>query len=72
MGHLHEWISELQIHRNHYTRGSAPMRQYMDQNYTVPNLYNLYFHDMTSNKLPAVSSNKFTAVFKTDYNIVPR
>ena len=72
MWHLHEWISALQVHRSHYTRGEAPMRQYMDQHWSVPMLYNLYFRDMDQNGKASVSRTKFQAVFKTDYNIVLR
>ena len=72
MQHLHEWISALQVHRSHYTRAEAPMRQYMDQHWSVPMLYNLYFNDMDQNRKPFVSRTKFQQVFKEDYNIDPR
>ena len=72
MRHLHEWISALQVHRSHYTRAEAPMRQYMDQHWSVPMLYGLYYKDMDYEKKTHVSRTKFQQVFKEDYNIVPR
>ena len=40
MDHLHEFIGTLQVHPSHYTRGKAPLRQYMDD-YDIIKLCNI-------------------------------
>ena len=42
MTHLHEWISQLELHKSHYTRAKAPMRQYLDQGISVADLFRAY------------------------------
>ena len=71
MGHLHEFIGKLQVHPSHYTRGKAPLRQYMDQHCTIKSLYDGYVSDADEKKklLDWKNSEK---IFNDHYNIVPQ
>ena len=42
MDHLHTWISGLQVHPSHYSRGNQHTRQYLDQRYSTTDLYHHY------------------------------
>ena len=72
MDHLHEWISQLQVHPSHYSRGDTPSRQFLDQKYTTKQLWLIYKEHCMVLKLKGVSEEKFRFVFTHSYNIVSR
>ena len=80
MTHLHEWIAQLELHKSHYTRGHAPMRQYLDRGVSVADLFGAYTETcevLNRDKVPEdkqdhVSLPVFRDVFKYKYNIGPR
>ena len=72
IAHLHEFISTLPVHPSHYTRGKAPMRQYMDQHCTIKSLFDGYVFHAEVKGFKPVRSDKFRKVFNDQYNIVPR
>ena len=59
LDHLHEFIGTLQVHPSHYTRGKAPLRQYMDQHCTIKSLYDGYCAHAESQGFDPVRSDKF-------------
>ena len=71
MDHLHELIGELQVHPSHYTRGKAPLRQYMDQHCTIESLYDGYVSDANAKGINFVRLDKFRRLFNDHYNIIP-
>ena len=59
LDHLHEFIGTLQVHPSHYTRGKAPLRQYMDQHCTIKSLYDGYVAHAESQGFGPVRCDKF-------------
>ena len=72
MDHLHTWISSLQVHPSHYSRGSQHTRQYLDQRYSTTDLYHHYVEQCQRDGTQEVSQEKFRVVFTHCYNIVAR
>ena len=72
MDHLHTWISGLQVHPSHYSRGDQQTRQYLDQKYSTTDLYHHYVEHCEINEIQEVSPEKFRVVFTHCYNIVSR
>ena len=72
MDHLHTWISSLQVHPSHYSRGSQHTRQYLDQRYSTTDLYHHYAEQCERDEIKQVSQEKFRVVFTHCYNIVAR
>ena len=71
MDHLHEFIGELQVHPSHYTRGKAPLRQYMDQHCSIVSLYEGFAAKASALNIGIVRLDKFRRLFNDHYNIVP-
>ena len=72
MDHLHGWISDLQVHPSHYSRGNTPIRQYLDQKYSTKKLWEIYTDHCKILKIKEVSLEKFRVVYTHCYNIVSR
>ena len=71
MSEVHSFIMKLPVHQSHYTRGKAPMRQYMER-CTVTDLWKVYTRQCEEKGQTHVSYYKFHHVLNHSYNISPR
>ena len=69
MTNLHEFLSGLQVHKSHYSRGQSPMRQYTDPGVNTTTLWKDYVAQFIRDKKAFVTKNVFRTVFNNVYNI---
>ena len=72
MKKLHDWLSDLKVHKSHYSRGHSPMRQYTDSWLNVSKLWRDYISAGMRQKFEYVTQNVFRDVFTKVYNIGTR
>ena len=68
MADLHPFIISVPVNQSHYTRGKAPMRQYMER-CTVKELWQVYSSQREANEEQHVSYHTFLSVLNYSYNI---
>ena len=71
MFEVHSFIMKLPVNKSHYTRGKAPMRQYMER-CTVTDLWKVYSRQCEEKGQTHVSYHQFHHVLNHSYNISPR
>ena len=61
MSEVHSFIMKLPVNKSHYTRGKAPMRQYMER-CTIKELWQGYSTQREANEQQHVSYHIFAIV----------
>ena len=71
MSELHSFLMKLPVNKSHYTRGKAPMRQYMER-CTVKDVWKVYTSQCEAKEQQYVSYNQFYHVLNHNDKISPR
>ena len=69
---LHDWLGDLKVHKSHYSRGKAPLRQFLDHGLNINKLHSLCVNDAIRGEFEAVQLRVFRNVFNNIYNITTR
>ena len=72
MANLHEFLSGLQVHKSHYSRGHSPRRQYTDPGFNTTRIWKDYVSQFIRDDKDTVTLNVFRNVFNRCYNISTR